>query len=139
MGYFVFNEQTLTLFSSIATEPHLARLVVFNITSDRLSLSWRTSAKSFDNFVVEVRESAVPSRAMGRTLPTSARSTEISGLRGDTQYDIKLYGNVGGLNTPPLTAVATTGTSCPLSLPVTSVATFVWFISELDHLIKMYL
>ncbi|XP_048876821.1 tenascin-like isoform X2 [Brienomyrus brachyistius] len=100
--------QAVSAVATTATEPHLARLVVFNVTSDRLSLSWRTSAKSFDNFVVEVRESAVPSRAMGRTLPASARSTEISGLRGDTQYDIKLYGNVGGLNTPPLTAVATT-------------------------------
>nr|XP_023651336.1 tenascin-like isoform X2 [Paramormyrops kingsleyae] len=100
--------QAVSAVATTATEPHLARLVVFNVTSDRLSLSWRTNAKSFDNFVVEVRESAVPSRAMGRTLPTSARSTEISGLRGDTQYDIKLYGNVGGLNTPPLTAVATT-------------------------------
>ncbi|XP_023651336.2 tenascin-like isoform X2 [Paramormyrops kingsleyae] len=100
--------QAVSAVATTATEPHLARLVVFNVTSDRLSLSWRTNAKSFDNFVVEVRESAVPSRAMGRTLPTSARSTEISGLRGDTQYDIKLYGNVGGLNMPPLTAVATT-------------------------------
>uniref|UniRef100_A0A8C9VP99 Tenascin C n=1 Tax=Scleropages formosus TaxID=113540 RepID=A0A8C9VP99_SCLFO len=95
--------------STVATtEPDLGKLVVSNITSDRLSISWRTGAKAFDNFVVEIRESAQPLRAMGRTLSGAARSTVISGLRGDTQYSIKLYGSTGRQNTPPLTAVATT-------------------------------
>uniref|UniRef100_A0A673B3T0 Zmp:0000000846 n=1 Tax=Sphaeramia orbicularis TaxID=375764 RepID=A0A673B3T0_9TELE len=46
----------------IAEEPDLSRLVVSNITSDRFSLSWRTGEKAFDNFIVEVRESALPSQ-----------------------------------------------------------------------------
>ncbi|KAJ8395853.1 hypothetical protein AAFF_G00027360 [Aldrovandia affinis] len=94
--------------ATTAAEPDLARLVVSNITSDRLSLSWRTGGKAFDNFVVEIRESALPSQAMGRTLSGGARSTVISGLKGATSYDIKLYASSGRQNTLPLTAVATT-------------------------------
>uniref|UniRef100_A0AAY4EAT6 Tenascin C n=1 Tax=Denticeps clupeoides TaxID=299321 RepID=A0AAY4EAT6_9TELE len=88
--------------------PDLSGLVVSNITSDRLSLLWRTGEKAFDNFIVEVRESALPSQAMGRTLPGGARSTVLTGLKGNTRYNIKLYANSGGQNTAPLTAVATT-------------------------------
>uniref|UniRef100_A0AAQ5YAY7 Zmp:0000000846 n=1 Tax=Amphiprion ocellaris TaxID=80972 RepID=A0AAQ5YAY7_AMPOC len=48
-------------------EPDLSKLVVSNITSDRFSLSWRTGERAFDKFIVEVRESALPSQAMGPT------------------------------------------------------------------------
>uniref|UniRef100_A0A8C9TT80 Tenascin C n=1 Tax=Scleropages formosus TaxID=113540 RepID=A0A8C9TT80_SCLFO len=109
--------------ATTAAEPDLGKLVVSNITSDRLSISWRTGAKAFDNFVVEIRESAQPLRAMGRTLSGAARSTVISGLRGDTQYSIKLYGSTGRQNTPPLTAVATTEPDPQLgSLAVSSIS-----------------
>uniref|UniRef100_A0AAY4ECH3 Tenascin C n=1 Tax=Denticeps clupeoides TaxID=299321 RepID=A0AAY4ECH3_9TELE len=91
-----------------SAQPDLSGLVVSNITSDRLSLLWRTGEKAFDNFIVEVRESALPSQAMGRTLPGGARSTVLTGLKGNTRYNIKLYANSGGQNTAPLTAVATT-------------------------------
>uniref|UniRef100_A0A8C7GE65 Tenascin Ca n=1 Tax=Oncorhynchus kisutch TaxID=8019 RepID=A0A8C7GE65_ONCKI len=84
------------------------RLVVSNITSDRLSLSWRRGEKAFDNFIVEVRESALPSQAMGRTLPGAARATVMTGLKGSTTYDIKLYASSAGQNTQPLFAVVTT-------------------------------
>ncbi|XP_028830352.1 tenascin isoform X1 [Denticeps clupeoides] len=94
--------------ASTAAQPDLSGLVVSNITSDRLSLLWRTGEKAFDNFIVEVRESALPSQAMGRTLPGGARSTVLTGLKGNTRYNIKLYANSGGQNTAPLTAVATT-------------------------------
>uniref|UniRef100_A0A8C9VTS7 Tenascin C n=1 Tax=Scleropages formosus TaxID=113540 RepID=A0A8C9VTS7_SCLFO len=113
---------TFTMMGDSA-EPDLGKLVVSNITSDRLSISWRTGAKAFDNFVVEIRESAQPLRAMGRTLSGAARSTVISGLRGDTQYSIKLYGSTGRQNTPPLTAVATTEPDPQLgSLAVSSIS-----------------
>lgn len=89
----------------------MSRLVVSNITSDRFSLSWQTGKKAFDNFIVEVREAASPSQAMGRALPGDARSTVMAGLKARTQYNIKLYGSTGGQNTQPLYDVATTGTS----------------------------
>uniref|UniRef100_A0A674F2E2 Tenascin Ca n=1 Tax=Salmo trutta TaxID=8032 RepID=A0A674F2E2_SALTR len=91
-----------------AADPDLSRLVVSNVTSDRLSLSWRTGEKAFDNFIVEVRESALPSQAMGRTLPGAARATVMTGLKGSTTYDIKLYASSAGQNTQPLFAVVTT-------------------------------
>uniref|UniRef100_A0A665U106 Zmp:0000000846 n=1 Tax=Echeneis naucrates TaxID=173247 RepID=A0A665U106_ECHNA len=91
-------------------------LVVSNITSDRFSLSWRTGEKAFDNFIVEVRESALPSQAMGRALPGDVRSTVMAGLKASTSYDIKLYASAGGQNTQPLFAVATTGLSTPRGL-----------------------
>lgn len=88
----------------------MSKLVVSNITSDRFSLSWRTGEKAFDKFIVEVRESALPSQAMGRALPGVVRSTVMAGLKASTSYDIKLYASsAGGQNTQPLYAVATTG------------------------------
>lgn len=95
--------------SPVAEEPDLSRLVVSNITSDRFTLSWRTGEKAFDNFIVEVRESALPSQAMGRALPGDVRSTVMAGLKASTSYNIKLYGSTGGQNTQPLFDVATTG------------------------------
>uniref|UniRef100_A0A674F3I5 Tenascin Ca n=1 Tax=Salmo trutta TaxID=8032 RepID=A0A674F3I5_SALTR len=106
----VEGEQSLPLhaFANTAADPDLSRLVVSNVTSDRLSLSWRTGEKAFDNFIVEVRESALPSQAMGRTLPGAARATVMTGLKGSTTYDIKLYASSAGQNTQPLFAVVTT-------------------------------
>nr|XP_046226346.1 tenascin isoform X3 [Oncorhynchus gorbuscha] len=98
----------VSIIASTAAEPDLSRLVVSNVTSDRLSLSWRRGEKAFDNFIVEVRESALPSQAMGRTLPGAARTTVMTGLKGSTTYDIKLYASSAGQNTQPLFAVVTT-------------------------------
>ncbi|XP_041826708.1 tenascin isoform X5 [Melanotaenia boesemani] len=95
--------------ASTAEEPDLSKLVVSNITSDRFSLSWRTGEKQFDKFIVEVRESALPSQAMGRALPGDVRSTVMAGLKASTSYNIKLYASDGdGQSTQPLFAVATT-------------------------------
>ncbi|XP_053267565.1 tenascin isoform X2 [Pleuronectes platessa] len=98
----------VSIVASTAEEPDLSRLVVSNITSDRFFLSWRTREKPFDNFVVEVRESALPSQAMGRALPGDVRSTVMAGLKASTSYNIKLYASTGGQNTQPLFAVAST-------------------------------
>uniref|UniRef100_A0A667XQA7 Tenascin Ca n=1 Tax=Myripristis murdjan TaxID=586833 RepID=A0A667XQA7_9TELE len=98
----------VSIVASTAAEPDLSRLVVSNITSDRFSLSWRTGEKAFDNFIVEVRQSALPSQAMGRTVPGGVRSTVMAGLKASTSYNIKLYASSGGQNTQPLYAVATT-------------------------------
>ena len=95
--------------SPVAEEPDLSKLVVSNITSDRFSLSWRTGERAFDKFIVEVRESALPSQAMGRALPGDVRSTVMAGLKASTSYDIKLYASAGGQSTQPLFEVATTG------------------------------
>ncbi|KAE8285319.1 Tenascin [Larimichthys crocea] len=67
-----------------------------------------TGERSFDNFIVEVRESALPSQAMGRALPGDVRSTVMAGLKASTRYNIKLYASAGGQNTQPLFDVATT-------------------------------
>ncbi|XP_055369202.1 tenascin isoform X2 [Betta splendens] len=98
----------VSIVASTANEPDLSRLVVSNVTSDRFSLSWRAGEKAFDNFVVEVRESALPSQAMGRSLPADARSTVMAGLKASTSYDVKLYASARGRNAQPLFAVATT-------------------------------
>ncbi|XP_075885598.1 tenascin-like isoform X3 [Nelusetta ayraudi] len=98
----------VSVVASTAEEPDLSRLVISNITSDRFSLSWQTGQKTFDNFIVEVREAAAPSQAMGRTLSGDARLTVMAGLRASTQYNVKLYGSTGGQNTQPLYDVATT-------------------------------
>ncbi|XP_061656274.1 tenascin-like isoform X2 [Phyllopteryx taeniolatus] len=112
----------VSVVATTAEEPDLSRLVVANVTSDRVSLTWRAGDKAFDNFVVEVRESALPSQAMGQALPGHARSTVMAGLKARTRYDIKLYASAGGHNTFPLFAVATTE-DAPLLGPVTAQST----------------
>uniref|UniRef100_A0A3B4AVD1 Tenascin C n=1 Tax=Periophthalmus magnuspinnatus TaxID=409849 RepID=A0A3B4AVD1_9GOBI len=89
-------------------EPDLFNLVVSNITSDRFTLSWQTQDRSFENFVVEVRESAVPSQAMGRVLPGDIHTTVMTGLKSSTSYNIKLYTSSNDLSVEPLYAVAIT-------------------------------
>lgn len=86
-------------------------LVVSNVTSDAVSLSWRTREKAFDHFIVEVRESALPTQAIGRIVPAGERSAVLTGLKGDTQYQIKLYATSGGSNTAAITSLVTTGTA----------------------------
>ncbi|CAN9504363.1 unnamed protein product [Ophioblennius macclurei] len=110
----------LSIVASTAEEPDLSKLVVSNITSDRFSLSWRAREMAFDQFVVEVRESALPSQAMGRALPGDVRSTVMAGLKASTSYNVKLYASAGGgRNSQPLLAVATTE-DVPLLGPVTT-------------------
>uniref|UniRef100_A0A672HV51 Zmp:0000000846 n=1 Tax=Salarias fasciatus TaxID=181472 RepID=A0A672HV51_SALFA len=110
----VYSEGT----TGTSEEPDLSKLVVSNVTSDRFSLSWRAREMAFDQFIVEVRESALPSQAMGRTLPGDVRSTVMAGLKASTSYDIKLYaGAGGGRSSRPLLAVATTE-DVPLLGPV---------------------
>ncbi|KAM9306361.1 tenascin-like [Pholidichthys leucotaenia] len=101
--------RAVSVVASTAAEPDLSSLVVSNVTSDRFSLSWRTGEKAFNKFIVEVRESASPSQAVGRALPGDVRSTVMTGLKASTSYNIKLYASgPGGQNTPSLNAVATT-------------------------------
>lgn len=111
------NQYTLIFFPlPVAEEPDLSRLVVSNVTSDRLALSWQTGQKPFDHFVVELRETAAPSQAMGRVVPGDVRSTVMAGLKASTSYDIKLYGSAGAQNTRALFGVATTGISLHASV-----------------------
>ncbi|XP_023816273.1 tenascin isoform X3 [Oryzias latipes] len=101
--------KAVSVIATTAEEPDLSKLVVSNVTSDRFSLAWRTGKKEFDSFIVEVRESALPSQAVGRALPGDVRSTVMAGLKASTSYDIKLYASdAGGQSTRPLFAVATT-------------------------------
>ncbi|XP_049593237.1 tenascin isoform X1 [Syngnathus scovelli] len=111
----------VSVVATTAEEPDLSQLVVANVTSDRVSLTWRAAAKTFDNFVVEVRESALPSQAMGQVLPGHARSTLMAGLKARTHYNIKLYASTGGSNTPPLFAEATTE-DAPVLGPVSALS-----------------
>ncbi|KAM6902401.1 tenascin-like isoform 3-T3 [Xenentodon cancila] len=101
--------RAVSIVATTAEEPDLSKLVVSNVTSDRFSLAWRTGEKEFDKFIVEVRESALPSQAMGRALAGDVRSTVMSGLKASTDYNVKLYASdSSGQNTQPLFAVATT-------------------------------
>uniref|UniRef100_A0A3P8RBU0 Zmp:0000000846 n=1 Tax=Astatotilapia calliptera TaxID=8154 RepID=A0A3P8RBU0_ASTCA len=97
-------------FSGTEPEDEPGVLTVSSVTSDGFDLSWKLKAqKAFDKFIVEVRESALPSQAMGRALPGDVRSTVMAGLKASTGYNIKLYATgVDGQNTQPLFAVATT-------------------------------
>ncbi|XP_072310524.1 tenascin-like isoform X1 [Eucyclogobius newberryi] len=98
----------ISIVASTAEEPELSKLVVTNITSDRFTLLWQTWDRSFDNFIVEVRESAVPSQAMGRVLPGDIHTTVMTGLKASTSYDIKLYTSSNDHSIQPLYAVAIT-------------------------------
>uniref|UniRef100_A0A3Q4GYS1 Tenascin C n=1 Tax=Neolamprologus brichardi TaxID=32507 RepID=A0A3Q4GYS1_NEOBR len=83
-----------------------------SVTATSVKLAWSAPDEAFD-----IRESALPSQAMGRALPGDVRSTVMAGLKASTGYNIKLYATgVDGQNTQPLFAVATTGLSTPRGL-----------------------
>lgn len=106
----------MTLLSSVVPEPDLSKLVVFNVTSNSLSLSWNARDQAFDHFVVEVIEAEPGSRKIEHTVSGDQRSVVIPRLKGATRYELTLYGSSGSQHTPPLTTVATTGIVFPIDL-----------------------
>ncbi|XP_058861387.1 tenascin-like isoform X2 [Acipenser ruthenus] len=100
--------QALSAIASTVPEPDLSKLVVFNVTSNSLSLSWNARDQAFDHFVVEVIEAEPGSRKIEHTVSGDQRSVVIPRLKGATRYELTLYGSSGSQHTPPLTTVATT-------------------------------
>ncbi|MGH0176036.1 UNVERIFIED_CONTAM: hypothetical protein FKN15_002515 [Acipenser sinensis] len=100
--------QALSAVASTVPEPDLSKLVVFNVTSNSLSLSWNARDQAFDHFVVEVIEAEPGSRKIEHTVSGAQRSVVIPRLKGATRYELTLYGSSGSQHTPPLTTVATT-------------------------------
>uniref|UniRef100_A0A8C1EHC1 Tenascin Ca n=1 Tax=Cyprinus carpio carpio TaxID=630221 RepID=A0A8C1EHC1_CYPCA len=91
--------------------PQIGSLSVSDVSWDSFNVSWTIEdGSAFESFVIEVANSAGPER---QNLSVSGdahsvRSTVLTGLRGDTQYQIKLYATFGGSNTVALTTVVTT-------------------------------
>uniref|UniRef100_A0A8C1WCT1 Zmp:0000000846 n=1 Tax=Cyprinus carpio TaxID=7962 RepID=A0A8C1WCT1_CYPCA len=91
---------------SVTAEPDLSGLVVSNITSDTVSLSWRTGEKAFDNFIVELLE---PQEFI---VPGNQTVLDVLGLITGIGYEVSVTGVSGnGLQSRPITTVAVTGTA----------------------------
>lgn len=90
----------------------LRDLVVSGVTDHSLSVSWYANTGAYTSFVVEYKEVSLAAGSPAETfLPRDSLGAVIEGLQANTSYKIKVYGLAGEQRSPPLEAVATTGTS----------------------------
>ncbi|NWZ20054.1 TENA protein, partial [Asarcornis scutulata] len=81
-------------------------------TDHSLSVSWYANTGAYTSFVVEYKEVSLAAGSPAETfLPRDSLGAVIEGLQANTSYKIKVYGLAGEQRSPPLEAVATTGTS----------------------------
>ncbi|XP_074067845.1 tenascin isoform X5 [Macrotis lagotis] len=103
-----YRTSSLSAEASTVAEPLLSHLTVSDITSGSVSLSWKAQEATFDNFVLEVRNSDLPLDSVVYTVPGALRSSVITDLRASTNYTVQLHGLIGGQNGQTLMAQATT-------------------------------
>ncbi|XP_069771709.1 tenascin-X-like [Narcine bancroftii] len=94
-----------TTAASVVAQTGMTNLVVSNVTSNSLQLSWE-SAWDYDTFLVEYQ--AAGQEAQSTTVTGNLRSKLLSSLQPATAYTIDLYGLSAGTRSKPLTTVATT-------------------------------
>ncbi|CAL8248379.1 unnamed protein product [Merluccius merluccius] len=94
------------------SEPEVQSLRVSEVGPDRFSLSWEAEEDSFDTFVVMVR-GVGRSGPQERVLAGEERSAAFADLTEDTEYEVEVFGLVGGRRSKSVTEVAITELGTP--------------------------
>ncbi|XP_043575879.1 tenascin isoform X3 [Chiloscyllium plagiosum] len=89
------------------TESELENLMVSEVTSGSFKLSW-TADESFQNFVIDVKDSDGLFEPLTYTVPGDQYSIDIPHLHAATDYEISIYGISHGQQTKPLYTEAQT-------------------------------
>lgn len=94
-------------------QPQLGALTVTSSTAESLSLSWTVAQGNFDSFVVQYKDA----QGQPQAVPISGDDKEVTipGLESNRKYKMNLYGLHGRRRVGPVSVVATTGESGPLS------------------------
>ncbi|XP_072421612.1 tenascin isoform X13 [Chiloscyllium punctatum] len=106
--------RTEPLVGSVTTDSELENLMVSEVTSGSFKLSW-TADESFQNFVIDVKDSDGLFEPLTYTVPGDQYSIDIPHLHAATDYEISIYGISHGQQTKPLYTEAQTVTEPKLS------------------------
>ncbi|XP_078406452.1 tenascin isoform X3 [Cetorhinus maximus] len=119
-----------TTSASTEAEPEVDNLAVSNATSAGFTLSWTTDENDFDNFNIRIRDSRKEFAPLDYTVSGDLRTTSITDLPDDTEYDISLVGIAEGRHSQPINTVAVTELGSPKGLQfadVTDTTVAVWW------------
>uniref|UniRef100_A0A8C8M399 Tenascin C n=1 Tax=Oncorhynchus tshawytscha TaxID=74940 RepID=A0A8C8M399_ONCTS len=114
-------------------EPIVEYLLVSDITPDSCKLAWSAQEDLFDSFVIMINDTsddlASPQEVV---VPGEERTTVLTELIEDTEYNIELYGVISGQLSNSISVVAKTGLGTPTGIRFSEVtdtsATVHWAI-----------
>ncbi|XP_057688201.1 tenascin isoform X1 [Corythoichthys intestinalis] len=78
------------------TEPQVQALQLSDITPESFKLVWMAEDDAFDTFVIMVSQAESPEQPQELVLGGEERSTEVTNLSDDTQYQIEIFGLILG-------------------------------------------
>uniref|UniRef100_A0A673X3P4 Tenascin Cb n=1 Tax=Salmo trutta TaxID=8032 RepID=A0A673X3P4_SALTR len=95
-------------------EPIVEHLLVSDITPDSCKVAWLAEEDLFDSFVIVINDTsddlASPQEVV---VPGEERTTVLTELIDDTEYEIELYGVISGRRSDSISGVAKTGLGTP--------------------------
>ncbi|KAK6306144.1 hypothetical protein J4Q44_G00230690 [Coregonus suidteri] len=95
-------------------EPIVEHLLVSDITPDSCKVAWSAEEDLFDSFVIMINDTsdnlASPQEVV---VPGEERTTVLTELIDDTEYEIELYGVISGRRSDSISGVAKTGLGTP--------------------------
>uniref|UniRef100_A0A8C7UB29 Tenascin C n=1 Tax=Oncorhynchus mykiss TaxID=8022 RepID=A0A8C7UB29_ONCMY len=96
------------------SEPIVEHLLVSDITPDSCKVAWLAEENLFDSFVIVINDTsddlASPQEVV---VPGEERTTVLTELIDDTEYEIELYGVISGRHSDSISGVAKTGLGTP--------------------------
>ncbi|XP_029619297.1 tenascin isoform X2 [Salmo trutta] len=99
---------------TITAEPIVEHLLVSDITPDSCKVAWLAEEDLFDSFVIVINDTsddlASPQEVV---VPGEERTTVLTELIDDTEYEIELYGVISGRRSDSISGVAKTGLGTP--------------------------
>uniref|UniRef100_A0A673XCW5 Tenascin Cb n=1 Tax=Salmo trutta TaxID=8032 RepID=A0A673XCW5_SALTR len=103
-----------TISAATEAEPIVEHLLVSDITPDSCKVAWLAEEDLFDSFVIVINDTsddlASPQEVV---VPGEERTTVLTELIDDTEYEIELYGVISGRRSDSISGVAKTGLGTP--------------------------
>uniref|UniRef100_A0A8C7L4X5 Tenascin C n=1 Tax=Oncorhynchus kisutch TaxID=8019 RepID=A0A8C7L4X5_ONCKI len=111
----LYTYRTLLIcFPANKAEPIVEHLLVSDITPDSCKVAWLAEENLFDSFVIVINDTsddlASPQEVV---VPGEERTTVLTELIDDTEYEIELYGVISGRHSDSISGVAKTGLGTP--------------------------
>ncbi|XP_041757337.2 tenascin isoform X1 [Coregonus clupeaformis] len=122
-----------TISAATEAEPIVENLSVFDITPDSCKVAWSAEEDLFDSFVIMINDTSDDLASQQEVVvPGEERTTVLTELIEDTEYEIELYGVISGRLSNSISMVAKTGLGTPKGIRFSEVtdtsATVHWAI-----------
>ncbi|XP_075930829.1 tenascin-X-like [Petromyzon marinus] len=101
------KEVLVTSVSGVPTDS-AEELVISDITTNSMKVSWVVDPKVFDRFIVQYKPTDSPEKALEKTLPGHLSTVDLTELTENTEYTVKLIGYRKKKPSKPLVAKVTT-------------------------------